>query len=147
MKRYTPQLISRWTKNPKGISHARNPQPFPGKCPTRIMLNALLGGESYNYIGKPSNAAFKGFRTFINKPIIMNRRKIFAQSKYYYIEFDRNGIVLMSHNMNEGMAHKFLNAKLWIYYHPEILADYMPNWVSWPYKRVENSYYRVVSRS
>ncbi len=136
MKRFTSQLISRWVKKPELIPHARKAKPFPGKAPTRIMLNSVIGSRRFYYTGKPSRTLLSAWMKFCKVPI---KNKT---SCCMYAEFDRSGILHLdiydTSGWNPGIRKT--NIKLWQYYHPEVMPESFPNWLKWPYKVKEHIY-------
>ena len=137
MKRYTPKLISRWILAKNLIPADKLAKPFPGKAPTRIMINAIAGKRIFRYIGKPSLSVLREFYNFSKIPIV-NR-------DYYlvYVEFDKSTIITMTKSRANCIPESKRNVKLWEHYHPEIAVEELPNWLNWPYK-VVNGTYKIV---
>jgi hypothetical protein len=137
LKRFTSRVVSKWITAANLIRKVRQPKPFPGKAPTRIMLNAITSKRSFAYIGKPSHTAYVEFTKFINKPVVDDNNYI------VYVEFDRGGIITYS---KSGMypAKRQTNETLWQYYHPDLFAENWPNWLRYPYKVMVDGHYKIV---
>ena len=134
MKRYTPKVVSKWIAAVNLIGKARLPKPFPGKAPTRIMLNAIDGKRHFEYIGKPSREIKHAYDTFTMKPVSS------MDSSAVYAEFDRKGLITLSLMQLGRLPSRQTNNELWAHYHPEIVVEHLPNWLRYKFKVVGSKY-------
>jgi hypothetical protein len=135
LKQYTPKLVSKWIKAKNLIGVNRPPKPFPGKAPTRIMLNAIINKKSFSYFGKPSRPILLAFHKFINIPFRMPVR-----AYNIYAEFDKSGLIVLAKNQVGLLPELKYNEKLWVHYHPEVMVENKPSWLNWPYSIVKGTY-------
>src|SRR5258708_7899838 len=134
MKRYTTKTVSRWLAAQNFIRKERQPSPFPGKAPTRIMINAIAGKRRFSYLGKPSRQMHDGLLKFCRKPVVNQDFTI------YYVEFDKKGIINFGKNSVEWGPTIKTNLALWTHYHLEVKPDVLPTWLNYKHKVVDGKY-------
>ncbi len=134
MLKYTPKFVGKWVRAPENVMKPREPKPFPGKAPTRMMISSIVGDERFDYFGKPSLTMWNGLKRMINKPL----RDVEAVT--LYAEFDRGGVINMTlHKLGE-VPISTVNSIIWAKYHPELMWETWPNWLRYKYKVVKGVY-------
>jgi len=136
MKRFDSKVVSKWIANNTGLIKRMKPKPFPGKAPTRIMLNGVINDKLISYIGKPSRTIYQRFMKLMASPI----KQDFDAAFFVYVEFDRGGLITYTKGQGDRGPTMKTNDTIWTCYHPDLRVDSFPSWLRYDYKVIGGMY-------